>query len=262
MAALVGVGRRTAERMRDAVEAAFGSLEREDDGRKARFRLAARGLGNFASAPMAEELTELEDAARAREAAGNASRAKILRLLGLKIRASLREAARRRLSVDVEAQLRAEALACAVGPRPLADPAALGRLREALLAGLTVRFDCGDQPRWRKVVAYGLLFGPRAYLVARVKNRTQPVLFRFDAIHGLDILDEPGGPHFDLKAYAERSFGVFQEEPQEVVLRIAPPPRPTPAPSFSIRRKASATSRTARCWCASAPADCWRWPIT
>ena len=186
------------------------------------------GLGNFASAPTAEELTELEDAARALEAAGNDSRAKTLRSLGLKIRASLREADRRRLSVDVEAQLRAEAFACAVGPRPLADPAVLGKLREALLAGLTVKFDYGDPPRWRKVVPYGLLFGPRAYLVARVKNRAQPVLFRLDAIHGLDILDEPGAPppDFDLKAYAGRSFGVFQEEPQEVELRFAPSAAP------------------------------------
>ena len=115
MAALICVGRRTAERMRDAVEAAFGPLERRDDGRKVRFRLAARGLGNFAAAPTAEELAELENAARALEAAGNTSRAASLRTLRKKIGASLREADRRRLAVDVEAQLRAEAFACRSG---------------------------------------------------------------------------------------------------------------------------------------------------
>jgi len=228
MAALVNMSRRTAERMRDAVEAAFGPLERDDDGRKVRFRLAARGLGNFASAPTAEELTELENAARALEAAGNEARAKILRSLGRKIGASLREADRRRLSVDVEAQLRAEAFACLVGPRPLADPAVMGKLREALLAGRMVKFDYGSPPRWRKVVPYGLLFGPRAYLVARVRSRGAPVLFRLDEIHGLEVLNEPGAPppDFDLQAYAERSFGVFQEAPQEVVLRFAPSAAP------------------------------------
>src|SRR5271166_5222473 len=74
MAALIGVGRRTAERMRDAVEAAFGPLEREDDGRKVRFRLAARSLGNFASAPTTEELAELENAARVLELASRQDR--------------------------------------------------------------------------------------------------------------------------------------------------------------------------------------------
>jgi WYL domain len=33
-------------------------------------------------------------------------------------------------------------------------------------------------------------------------------------------------PDFDLRAYAERSFGVFQEEPQEVVLRFSPSAAP------------------------------------
>ena len=72
------------------------------------------------------------------------------------------------------------------------------------------------------------MFGPRAYLVARVKSRAAPVLFRLDEIFGLEVLDEPGSPppDFDLRAYAERSFGVFQEEPQEVVLRFAPSAAP------------------------------------
>ena len=131
-------------------------------------------------------MTELENAARALEAAGADSRAASLRALRQKIGASLREADRRRLSVDVEAQLRAEAFACMVGPRPLADPAVLGKLREALLAGVTITFDYGDPPRWRKVVPYGLLFGPRAYLVARVAHRDEPVLFQLVAIHDVE----------------------------------------------------------------------------
>ena len=182
MAERVGASRRTAERMRDAVEAAFGPLERADDGRKVRFRLAARSLGNFAAAPTAAELAELENAARALDASSDKSRAALLRALAQKIGASLREADRRRLSVDVEAQLRAEALACAVGPRPLADPALLASLRKTLLAGLMVSFDYGDPPRRRNAVPYGLLFGPRTYLVARAKNRAAPVLFRLDQI--------------------------------------------------------------------------------
>ena len=228
MANIVNASRRSAERMRDAVEAAFGPLDRIEDGRRTRFRLAARGLGNFAAAPTAEELTELENAARALEAAGNVGRAVSLRTLRQKIGASLREADRRRLAVDVEAQLRAEALACTVGPRPLADPAVLATLREALLAGVAITFGYGDPPRWRKVVPYGLLFGPRAYLVARVAHRDDPVLFRLDTIHDVKALDEPGAPppDFDLKTYAEQSFGVFHEEPEDIVLCFAPSAAP------------------------------------
>jgi predicted DNA-binding transcriptional regulator YafY len=223
MAERVGCSRRTAERMRDAVEATFAALDVSDDGRRKRFRLAARGLGSFATAPSAEELAELENAARALERR-EPERARLLRSLGAKVGAALREADRRRLAVDVEAQLAAEAFACRVGPRPLADPEALRGLRRALLGGRTVKFDYGEPPRWRKVVPYGLLFGPRAYLVARTKGRVEPVLFRLDQIFRLEVLDEPGAPptDFDLKAFAERSFGVYQEAPAHVVLRFSP----------------------------------------
>ncbi len=62
------VSRSTAERMRDAVVAVFGPLEQFEDGKRKRFRIAARGLGNFATAPTAAELADLENSARANEA--------------------------------------------------------------------------------------------------------------------------------------------------------------------------------------------------
>ena len=54
------------------------------------------------------------------------------------------------------------------------------------------------------------------------------MLFRLDQIFGLEILDEPGAPppDFDLKAFAEQSFGVFQEPPEEIVLSFAPEAAP------------------------------------
>ncbi|MGO8739745.1 helix-turn-helix transcriptional regulator [Rhodoblastus sp.] len=228
MADFLGVGRRTAERMRDAVEQAFGLLDHEDDGRKKRFRLAISGLDRFTAIPTVDEMTELENAARKLEAAHDTDRAEKLRTLRDKIETSLRDNDRRKLGVDVEAAVRAETFACQVGPRPMSDPTILSALREALLAGKVVRFDYGGHeetpPRWRKVVPYGLLFGPRYYLVAGMKSRRGAVLYRLDAIHNLVVTDEPGAPpsDFDLKGYAARSFGVFQEEPEDVILRFAP----------------------------------------
>ncbi len=227
IARIAGVSRRTAERMRDAVEATFGLLERIEEGRKIRFRIAARGLGSFAVAPTALELTELENAARALETGQDASRALTLRSLDRKIRASLREADRRRLDVDVESQVRAEAFARQVGPRPLADPAVLTALREALLAQTIIKFrygdDRGDSSRRRTAVPYGILFAPRYYLVASVRRQPEPALFRLDRIHDVELTHEPGAPpaDFDLTTYAARSFGVFQEEPEDIILRFS-----------------------------------------
>lgn len=226
MAQFAGVARRTAERMRDAVEQAFYPLDSIDEGRKKRFRLTG-GLDRFITTPVTVELTELENAARSLSTRAP-TRAAHLRSLGEKIRASLRHSDRLRLSVDVEGQVRGEAFACQVGPRPLSDPADLALLRRALLAQKIVLFDYGEDdegaPRRRKVVPYGLLFGPRYYLVAGIKNRPGPALYRLDRIHNLTVTDEAGSPpeDFDLKAYAEESFGVFHEQPADVELCFSP----------------------------------------
>jgi hypothetical protein len=60
--------RREAERIRDPVEAAFGPLDRIEDGRKVQFG-CPRAASAISPPPTAEELTELESAARALEAA-------------------------------------------------------------------------------------------------------------------------------------------------------------------------------------------------
>ena len=49
-------------------------------------------------------------------------------------------------------------------------------------------------------------------------------LWRLDRIASVDLLDRGFARRedFSLSAYAARSFGVFQEEPVDVVLRFAP----------------------------------------
>ncbi|MFI4950138.1 MAG: DNA-binding transcriptional regulator, partial [Caulobacterales bacterium] len=64
MAERLGIGRRTAERMRDAVRDVFPQLEEVDDPPTRRFRIPA-GLDGLFQAPTAEEL-----AGRAPAAAG------------------------------------------------------------------------------------------------------------------------------------------------------------------------------------------------
>lgn len=191
-----------------------------------------RGLGSFAVAPTSEELAELENTARAAESAQDEARAEILRSLQHKILASLRSVGRLHLDVDIDARLGAEAFARQVGPRPYADAKVLAALREALLAGRMVKFYYRPDPespaRWRKVIPYGLIFGPRYYLLANIKTKAEPVLFRLDRMQDVEVADEAGAPpeNFDLREYASRSFGVFQEELEDVVLRFDPSAAP------------------------------------
>src|SRR3954454_537684 len=154
------VGRRTAERMRDAVREMFPQLEEVDDPPTKRFRIPA-GLDGLFQAPTAEELSALALAAEAFESQGATVRAGALRSLEQKVLSATRAAARRRLAPDLEALLQAETIAVPAGPRPCEEAQVLSAIREALksLSGLRFRYEGGSTPgRVRNVAPYGILF--------------------------------------------------------------------------------------------------------
>ena len=222
------VSRRTAERMRDAVERAFGPLEYEDadDGRR-RWRLRSNALRDLIRVS-ADELVELETAAAEVERAGLHERAALLRDLAGKLRALTGEAERRRIEPDLEALTMAEGLAMRPGPRPRIEPGVLMTLREAIKAGRTVSFGylsrmTGRRSRQR-VQPHGILYGSRAYLVGRSDWTEDMRYWVLANISEAALTDESFEfeEGFDLEEFAGRSFGVFQEEPIDVALRFAP----------------------------------------
>jgi predicted DNA-binding transcriptional regulator YafY len=227
MAREAGVDRRTAERMRDALRELFSQLEEVRDGRGKRFRIPG-GLDGFVQAPSVDELAELQAAITALARSGGDARAELLRSLLEKIRAGLRASTRLRMAPDLDALVNAESLVMQVGPRPFADGAMLACLREGLKAMRVCAFryagGTGEGGRLRKVVPYGILFGRDYYLVGPQVGRPSPVLWRFDRILDLELGEYSDGPpdDFDLSAFAARSFGTYQETPEDVVLRFSP----------------------------------------
>lgn len=225
IAAFSNVARRTAERMRDAVEEVFGPLEIIEDGKKKRFRITARGLCNFVSTPTKEELNELNNSIKSAKKSGDDTRANLLNNLAKKITSSLRENDRRRLSTDIEAICHTETFARQVGPRPFLDAEIYSKIREALLKQNIIEFsyikDKGT-PTKQRVIPYGILFAPRYFLVGVKANSELPLLFRLDRIRDIAITDKQGIPpfSFSLDEYANKSFGIYQEEPEDIVLHF------------------------------------------
>jgi len=224
MAQAVGVDRRTAERMRDRLQDLFPQMEAVPDPPTKRFRIPA-GLDGFMQSPTLEELTALSAAHLELRAEGATTRAAALRSLEAKILAALRAPARRRLAPDLEALLQAEAIAVQAGPRPSEDEAVLGAIREAIKAAraLTFRYAGGSVPgRVREVTPYGLLFGRSNYLVAAEGEAGQPRNWRLDRIEAISVSDrtaaKPEG--FSLQAYADQSFGIYQDDTEDVRLLI------------------------------------------
>ena len=226
MAERLDVGRRTAERMRDAVREVFPQLEEVDDPPTRRFRIPA-GLDGLFQAPTAEELAAVNAAADMLSAQGAQARAGALRSLEQKVLSATRAAARRRLAPDLEALLQAETIAVNAGPRPFEDEEVLSAIREALksMSSLRFRYEGGSTPgRVRQVTPFGLLFGRSNYLVAQEDVDGGPRNWRLDRMHDVEVLAvaaaRPEG--FSLQDYADESFGIYHDAVENVVLEITP----------------------------------------
>ncbi len=224
MAEAVGVGRRTAERMRDALRELFPQFEEIDDPPTRRFRIPA-GLDGVFQTPDAEELGALRAAAEHFRASGGIGRAAALSRLETKVLSAMRAPARRRLAPDLEAVLQAEAIAVAPGPRPFEDEAVLRQVREAIvsLRRLAFAYMGGSTPgRMREVSPLGLLFGRSNYLVAAEGEAGAPRTWRLDRLAEVRVLAAPATPPagFSLAAFVDRSFGIYQDDVEDVRLRI------------------------------------------
>ncbi|MBX9803024.1 MAG: WYL domain-containing protein [Caulobacteraceae bacterium] len=226
MAQECGVGRRTAERMRDAVLALYPAAEEVSDPPSKRWRIRG-GLSAFEQAPTTEELVELTRAAQGLRATGEPGRAAALEGLERKLKSAMRSTTLNRLAPDLEALVRAETIAVQAGPRPSADEAVLAEIRQAILAGRPLGFlysRPGVEARRRTVAPCGVMFGRANYLVAADRDSGRIQTFRLDRMSGVRAEDGVAAPpaDFDLQAFASQSFGIYQDEIEDVVLRVTP----------------------------------------
>lgn len=222
------VGRRTAERMRDAIARLFPHLEesRSHDGTK-RWALpngSLAGLVHF----NADELAQLQSSIEHLTQANMQPQAELLQAVTHKLHGMMRPDAKRRNAPDIEALLEAEGYACRVGPRPQMKAEILAILRESIKGCCKVRIHYqarhhGKQSE-RVVSPYGFIYGSRHYLLAFCDNAKDLRTFSLPNIQSAALTAESYSipEDFSLQKHIEQRFGVFSEEPMEVVLRFSP----------------------------------------
>jgi predicted DNA-binding transcriptional regulator YafY len=231
-----GCSHRTAQRMTDALQAAFPQTEAEDgDDRKRRWRIHAKAIAPLLT-PSAEELAALATAITELEAEQMTAEAATLRQLQSKVRALLPPGAGTRLAVDEEALLEALGHAARPGPQPVVSREVNAAISEALkgpfLLRITYRRRMQDKPSERVVAPHGLLLGVRRYLVAKdtAKKSARLQHYRVEEIYSAEVMEDSFeiDPAFSLRAHAEKGFGSYESaaEHGEVVWRFSPEAAP------------------------------------
>jgi predicted DNA-binding transcriptional regulator YafY len=222
-----GGSRRTAERRLEAVRQLFPDLEGRLDGHRKLWRLPS-GRASALLRWEADEIAGLELACDRARRARRPDHAEALERVLAKVRSLLPPPSARRLAPDVEALVESEGIAARPGPRPRIDTAHLGALRHAILACRAVRLGYRRREDGRLtrplVHPYGFLHGHRHYLVAWSPKREKLVLYALPNVTSVALSEEAfeRDPAHDVRAFAERSFGVFQDEPVDVVWRFRP----------------------------------------
>ena len=222
------VSRRTAERMRDAVEATFGPLLEVDTADSRRhWRLDSTPLRQLISVS-ADELAEVEFATERLDERGLGLQAGTLRGLAHKLRAKRRPRVPDTFDAEVEALMQAEGLAMRPGPKVRVEDGLFALVRDAIRTRQVLEFDYRSRSTGRRsqqrVEPYGVLHGNRPFLVASNGWPDGRRLWRLANMSAARATGETfeRDPEFDLRRYAERSFGTFQEPPVDVVLSFDP----------------------------------------
>ena len=224
------VSRRTAMRMRDALLRIFPNLEiHQTEERVKRWRLPKGTLDRLVDVT-ADELADLEMVVEILKRDNLLDQAGSIEGLLVKLKAILKPETARKVEPDLEALLEAEGLAMRPGPRPHSRAMVQGGLRDAIKACQKVELHYRNRGtnriNKRIVCPYGFLYGHRHYLVAYnlVKGAkgyrifSLPNIERVIPIGEYYVRDEA----FSLFEFSKRSFGVFQEEPFDVVWRFSP----------------------------------------
>jgi predicted DNA-binding transcriptional regulator YafY len=217
------VGRRTAERMRDAILQLFPQAEEmRIDGKSKCWRLPSTSVAGLFHIS-AEDLAEMKIAIDSLRKKHLVQHADNLEQLWLKIKGRLRPEIAASIETDLEVLLEAESHAMRPGPRLIINSHVIRILREAIKGFCKVKMTYRSKAKGiiteRLVHPYGFIYGQHHCLIAWCEHSQKIRSFNLSYITELFMsqVHYLKDPDFDIQKYAERSFGICQEEPYEVL---------------------------------------------
>jgi len=231
---LYNCGHRTAQRMKNAVLELFPqAVEVESYDQTSRWRIPSGTLNKLVTFS-ADELADIESAIAVLKRENLSDHADSLKAVENKIRLLLDAKNKAKIEPDLEALMSAEGIAMKAGPQHAVSHEIFEKLRMGIKAPskLKVRYRRRKERDIKEYILlpYGIIIGHRHYLIARIDHpkADKYLPFSISNIENVEVLDQPftKDEEFSLSSYAERSFGVFQEEPFDVVWRFTPEAAP------------------------------------
>ena len=128
------------------------------------------------------------------------------------------------LDTDVSAIMESEGFAVRQYSRVKVNPKALEQLRFAMLSFKKIQFDYETESGNRQITLnpYGIIISDKYYLVGFNEYVQGLRLYKVDKLKDLSVLDEyfEKDEKFSLAEYSNKSFGVYQEKPIDIVLEF------------------------------------------
>lgn len=214
--------RRSAERMKSLLFDLFPEKieEVQTSDKKKRWRFV-KGTMNALISFTADEFANLE---YLKGLSNNESRRKELDELIAKIKALTPQKNLRSLDTDVSAILESEGFAVRQYSRTKIEPSILEQMRNALLAFKKVHFkyEVNGEEKEINLNPYGIVISDKYYLVGFNEYVDDLRLYLVDKIKDLEILEEyfERDENFSLTKYCNNSFGIYQEDPLDIVLEF------------------------------------------
>ena len=210
--------RRSAERMKTVLFEKFPEKVEEVPSydRKKRWRFK-KGTMNCLISFSANDFANLE---YLKNLSNNKDKKKEIDELVEKIKALTPQQNMTGLNNDISAILETEGVAVRQYSGVKVEPKILEMLRNSMLAFRKIKFNYLEKDV--TLNPYGIVISGKYYLVGFNENRKALRTYKIDKIKDLEVLDEyfDKDESFSLKDWCNNSFGIYQEEPLNIVLEF------------------------------------------
>ena len=208
------VSRRSAERLRDVLIWEIPQIvELETTGREKHWGFSRSSHLKEIISFTKEEIVELENVKNGIELE---NKKLVLESVLTKLKA-LSKKDSGEIEDAIEILLKTEGSAVTQKPSYKVDVQILDIIRQAIKENLRIK--CKYDSREKILSPYGIIYGSSVYLVGVEGNKPEPYVYKMHRLSNIELTEQNFDKgDFDIKEYANRSFGVYQNEINKVEL--------------------------------------------